>query len=111
MEVRKTDHSSIPKAPESTKSKKGMVLPFRPLSLAFQDVNYYIDMPLVTSNSLILYHFNIFFDFCIFLAMPNSFFPCTHHDSITSSSVCVCVNETIDTKSQNFALTPANSFL
>jgi len=58
MEVRKTAHSSIPKAPENTKSKKGMVLPFRPLSLAFQDVNYYIDMPLVTSNSLLLYHFN-----------------------------------------------------
>ncbi|BAT96302.1 hypothetical protein LR48_Vigan02g040700 [Vigna angularis] len=46
MEVRKRDHSSIPKAPVNTKSKKGMVLPFRPLSLAFQDVNYYIDMPL-----------------------------------------------------------------
>ncbi|CAJ1967703.1 unnamed protein product [Sphenostylis stenocarpa] len=45
MEVRKTAHSSIPKAAENTKSKKGMVLPFRPLSLAFQDVNYYIDMP------------------------------------------------------------------
>ncbi|TKY53483.1 Pleiotropic drug resistance protein 2 [Spatholobus suberectus] len=45
MEVRNTAHSSIPKAAENTKSKKGMVLPFQPLTLAFQNVNYYIDMP------------------------------------------------------------------
>ncbi|KAK7279020.1 hypothetical protein RJT34_24062 [Clitoria ternatea] len=45
MEVRKSTHSSTPKAAENTKSKKGMVLPFRPLSLAFENVNYYIDMP------------------------------------------------------------------
>ncbi|KAK7392996.1 hypothetical protein VNO78_21446 [Psophocarpus tetragonolobus] len=45
MEVRNITHSSIPKAAENSKSKKGMVLPFQPLSLAFQSVNYYIDMP------------------------------------------------------------------
>ncbi|RDX92405.1 Pleiotropic drug resistance protein 2, partial [Mucuna pruriens] len=45
MEVRNRAPSSIPKAAENTKFKKGMVLPFRPLSLAFQNVNYYIDMP------------------------------------------------------------------
>nr|GFC19165.1 pleiotropic drug resistance protein 2-like [Tanacetum cinerariifolium] len=30
-------------------SKKGMVLPFQPLSLAFNHVNYYVDMPAVRS--------------------------------------------------------------
>lgn len=28
--------------------KRGMVLPFQPLSLAFNHVNYYVDMPLVS---------------------------------------------------------------
>lgn len=28
--------------------KRGMVLPFRPLSLAFNHVNYYVDMPAVS---------------------------------------------------------------
>ncbi|XP_027364375.1 pleiotropic drug resistance protein 2-like [Abrus precatorius] len=45
MEVRNTAHISITTASENAKSKKGMVLPFRPLSLAFENVNYYIDMP------------------------------------------------------------------
>ncbi|CAL5363369.1 unnamed protein product [Camellia sinensis] len=30
---------------ENTNSKRGMVLPFQPLSLAFDHVNYYVDMP------------------------------------------------------------------
>lgn len=29
-------------------AKRGMVLPFQPLSLAFNHVNYYVDMPLVS---------------------------------------------------------------
>lgn len=29
-------------------NKKGMVLPFQPLSLAFDHVNYYVDMPAVS---------------------------------------------------------------
>lgn len=28
--------------------KKGMVLPFQPLSLAFDHINYYVDMPAVS---------------------------------------------------------------
>lgn len=31
--------------------KKGMVLPFKPLSLAFDHVNYYVDMPAVSPSS------------------------------------------------------------
>jgi len=31
-------------------TKRGMVLPFRPLSLAFDHVNYYINMPTVNST-------------------------------------------------------------
>lgn len=30
---------------ESTESRRGMVLPFKPLSLSFHNVNYYVDMP------------------------------------------------------------------
>lgn len=30
--------------------KKGMVLPFQPLSLAFNNVNYYVDMPAVSNR-------------------------------------------------------------
>ncbi|KAK2454243.1 pleiotropic drug resistance protein [Trifolium repens] len=45
MEVKNKTHSSIPKAAKDAKFKKGMVLPFQPLSLVFENVNYYIDMP------------------------------------------------------------------
>ncbi|KAK7268421.1 hypothetical protein RIF29_21119 [Crotalaria pallida] len=36
--------SSLPKADTAT-AKKGVMLPYRPLSLAFDHVNYYVDMP------------------------------------------------------------------
>lgn len=45
MEVRNNTNSSIPKAAKNAKFKKGMVLPFQPLSLVFENVNYYINMP------------------------------------------------------------------
>ncbi|RHN78937.1 putative monosaccharide-transporting ATPase [Medicago truncatula] len=45
MEVRNNTNSSIPKAAKNVKFKKGMVLPFQPLSLVFENVNYYINMP------------------------------------------------------------------
>lgn len=32
----------------SNNPRKGMVLPFQPLSLAFNHVNYYVDMPVVS---------------------------------------------------------------
>lgn len=38
----------------NNQSKTGMVLPFQPLSLAFNHVNYYVDMPAV-SHFLWLY--------------------------------------------------------
>lgn len=31
-----------------TRSRSGMVLPFKPLSLAFNHMNYYVDMPAVS---------------------------------------------------------------
>ncbi|XP_055830839.1 pleiotropic drug resistance protein 2-like [Solanum dulcamara] len=40
MDVRNTNNSSIEEA-----KKRGMVLPFQPLSLAFNHINYYVDMP------------------------------------------------------------------
>jgi 1-acyl-sn-glycerol-3-phosphate acyltransferase len=33
---------------DSVQAKRGMVLPFQPLSLAFNHVNYYVDMPVVS---------------------------------------------------------------
>ncbi|KAL6202872.1 hypothetical protein ACLB2K_026576 [Fragaria x ananassa] len=39
MQVRNADGSS------NVQAKRGMVLPFQPLSLAFSHVNYYVDMP------------------------------------------------------------------
>nr|XP_027186672.1 ABC transporter G family member 39-like isoform X1 [Cicer arietinum] len=45
MDGRNKSHSSISIHEEHAKSKKGMVLPFQPLSLAFENVNYYIDVP------------------------------------------------------------------
>ncbi|CAL5207748.1 unnamed protein product [Lathyrus oleraceus] len=45
MEVRNNTRSSIPKAAKNAKFRKGMVLPFQPLSLVFENVNYHIDMP------------------------------------------------------------------
>ena len=40
-----TDCSTPKSANNTTKTNKGMVLPFQPLSLAFSHVNYYINMP------------------------------------------------------------------
>lgn len=34
----------------NSQSKKGMVLPFQPLSLAFNHINYYVDMPAVSCS-------------------------------------------------------------
>lgn len=31
--------------------KRGMVLPFTPLAMSFNDVNYYVDMPAVRINT------------------------------------------------------------
>lgn len=37
--------------------KRGMVLPFTPLAMSFDDVNYYVDMPVVSHISpLPLFH-------------------------------------------------------
>ncbi|XP_031499770.1 pleiotropic drug resistance protein 2-like isoform X2 [Nymphaea colorata] len=42
MAVRNSNGSTVS---ETTSSRRGMVLPFQPLSLAFDHVNYYVDMP------------------------------------------------------------------
>jgi hypothetical protein len=38
----------------SGQAKRGMVLPFQPLSLAFNHVNYYVDMPAVSQTVFLL---------------------------------------------------------
>ncbi|CAI0410743.1 unnamed protein product [Linum tenue] len=40
-----SSHSNGNVSPDEESRKKGMVLPFQPLSLAFKNVNYYVDMP------------------------------------------------------------------
>ncbi|KAM3282852.1 hypothetical protein P3S67_026497 [Capsicum chacoense] len=45
MDARNTNNSSIEEA-----KKSGMVLPFQPLSLAFNHINYYVDMPAAWSS-------------------------------------------------------------
>ncbi|KAI4352599.1 hypothetical protein L6164_006835 [Bauhinia variegata] len=45
MAIRKNSDSSMSRPAESATTKKGMVLPFQPLSLAFDHVNYSINMP------------------------------------------------------------------
>lgn len=37
--------------------RRGMVLPFSPLAMSFDDVNYYVDMPAVSVPSTILNSF------------------------------------------------------
>ena len=39
----------------SNQTRRGMVLPFEPLSLAFNHVNYYVDMPAVSRFSMPTY--------------------------------------------------------
>lgn len=50
-----TQDSSNPKTARSSKTKRGMVLPFQPLSLAFDHVNYYVDTPKVNFYSLVTF--------------------------------------------------------
>ncbi|XP_015580817.2 pleiotropic drug resistance protein 2 [Ricinus communis] len=45
MEVRNAGGSISSNSGITNQSKKGMVLPFQPLALAFNHVNYYVDMP------------------------------------------------------------------
>eukprot|EP00253_Pinus_taeda_P019487 PITA_19487 len=40
-----SDRLGATTAANSGKAKKGMVLPFEPLSIAFDDISYYVDMP------------------------------------------------------------------
>lgn len=51
MAMKNTPDNSIISAP----TRRGMVLPFQPLSLAFNRVNYHVDMPAVSIFS----HFSL----------------------------------------------------
>ena len=46
--------------------KRGMILPFTPLAMSFDTVNYYVDMPPVRSfSTLYNYYFYINMTICI----------------------------------------------
>ena len=47
---------SIDEAATGVAPKRGMVLPFTPLAMSFDEVSYYVDMPAVSSLS----HFSSF---------------------------------------------------
>jgi hypothetical protein len=49
MQVRNAQGSTS----SNNQAKRGMVLPFQPLSLAFSHVNYYVDMPAVSHKKAI----------------------------------------------------------
>lgn len=48
MQVRNNTRESTGSIVTDNAPKRGMVLPFQPLSLAFNHVNYYVDMPAVS---------------------------------------------------------------
>ena len=41
-------HSNAIHEPDNAAAQKGMILPFQPLSMAFENINYYVDMPTVS---------------------------------------------------------------
>lgn len=50
MQMAARSSSEIGEAAEH-EPKRGMILPFEPLSLAFNHMNYYVDMPPVSHSS------------------------------------------------------------
>lgn len=48
MAIRNAQDGSSSISTRDGESNRGMVLPFQPLSLAFNHVNYYVDMPAVS---------------------------------------------------------------
>lgn len=48
-----TQTDSVSNAKQGRSEKKGMILPFKPLTMTFHNVNYYVDMPKVTFTSLV----------------------------------------------------------
>lgn len=55
MAMKNSLDNSVPSGANQGPSKRGMVLPFQPLSLAFDHVNYFVDMPAVSPFSIILH--------------------------------------------------------
>lgn len=52
MEARNTRNEMNISLGGSPNRKKGMVLPFQPLSVAFNHINYYVDMPSVSQSDI-----------------------------------------------------------
>lgn len=47
-------NSSLVNGPSNNEPRRGMVLPFEPLSLAFNHVSYYVDMPAVSVDAILI---------------------------------------------------------
>ena len=58
MEVRSSREStkSVAEDADQSPTRRGMVLPFQPLSLAFEHVNYYVNMPAVSNLFSVFHH-------------------------------------------------------
>lgn len=51
-----TRDASIDAGANGVAPKRGMVLPFTPLAMSFNEVNYYVDMPPVSAFSSVLFN-------------------------------------------------------
>lgn len=51
----------------NSEPKRGMVLPFEPLSLSFSQVNYYVDMPAVRFSFFVSEHLSPFSEHILYL--------------------------------------------
>ena len=49
-EIHSSHDRELSNLQDSVPRKKGMVLPFQPLSMAFENINYYVDMPEVGTD-------------------------------------------------------------
>lgn len=43
---------------EKLEVKRGMILPFQPLSISFADIKYYVDMPAVRLSCIFIFNIN-----------------------------------------------------
>lgn len=69
MEVRNTSEGTSSVSDHAP--RRGMILPFQPLSLAFDHVNYYVDMPAVSPSFETV---SPFYNLCEYMHLP---FTCT----------------------------------
>lgn len=61
--------STLNGASNNTGKKKGMILPFQPLSMTFHNVNYFVDMPKVITTVLYTYIYMLGTEYLLLVEM------------------------------------------